>query len=60
MNILDDDRPFQPFATGHIQCPECKLKIPVPVSARIVGGNAIQFDSDLTELWAHSWVHTNQ
>lgn len=53
------DPPFVPFSEGQVECP-CGAKVDVPVLARIMrveDDMIIELQPDMTDLWAHSWVH---
>ncbi len=42
-----------------IQCPECGREIPVPIAEIVAdddGACRLVPDSDMADLWAHSWV----
>ena len=44
----------------HIGCPTCGSVIPVPFTAELAwqgDRQYIEFEPDMTDLWAHAWTH---
>ena len=39
-----------------VECPECHEVLPVPLKMELVEGD-LRIDADLTDVWAHAWVH---
>ena len=54
---MTDD--WTPFAKGHVECPLCDQRLPVPVKARIAD-DELQTEADTAEVWSHIWAHEAQ
>ncbi|MEU2674208.1 hypothetical protein ABZ622_36165 [Streptomyces sp. NPDC007164] len=50
-------------STLHVQCPECDLLIPIVTRMRTATSTCdhlmIRVESDYTDVWAHSWTHSD-
>lgn len=46
------------FAQGHLNCPDCGLRVPVPIEAHIDEGQGMHLRPVLADVHAHAWTHT--